>query len=234
MSLTVHAISPSEFRRGKRDMARRSQWLVHSLPLLISSLMMTSLTSAGTIILEILHPSEAVVAIYAIAMQTSGLISLIGTSTNRYYLPMMVVLIERRDHQALELLLQKRIRLIASFVTLYISVLCAWGTEILELFGSDFSAGWSALLISASGATFSTLFADAPYYLQFMGRNKVVISSMTAAAAMMVVLSFFLGWYYGATGVAIAYALPTAALFSYLKWYASRHFRHSFNISARA
>lgn len=37
------------------------------------------------------------VGTYAIAAQTGSFISLIGTSTNRYYLPLMVVMIDRRD-----------------------------------------------------------------------------------------------------------------------------------------
>lgn len=228
MSMTAYAISPRNFRLNKPDMRGRTEWLRHAIPLLMSSLMMTSLTSTGTIILEIIHPSEAVVAMFAIAMQTSGLISLIGTSTNRYYLPMLVVLIERHDYEGIKHLLNKRMRMIACFVALYFCILLLWGSDILALFGTDFSEGFHALLISACGATFSTLFAESPYYLQFMGRNKLVVSSMTIAAGIMVILGFFLGWHYGATGVAVAYALPTLSLFSYFKWYAGRHLRHSF------
>jgi O-antigen/teichoic acid export membrane protein len=165
-------------------------------------------------------------------MQTTGLISLIGTSTNRYYLPMLVVLLERRDHRAIKALLAKRMRLIACFIAAFLSIIGAWGQEILDLFGSDFSQGYQALFISAAGAAFSTLFSDSPYYLQFMGRNRLVVSLMSLAALSMIGLSFILGSRYGSTGVALAYAMPTMLLFSSLKWLANRHMRNLFAINA--
>jgi len=169
-----------------------------------------------------------VVGTYAVAMQTAGLISLIGTSTNRYYLPMLVVLLERRDQSAIKALLGKRMRLIACFIVVFLGIIGVCGQEILNLFGSDFSQGYQALFISAAGAAFSTLFSDSPYYLQFMGRNRLVVSLMSLAALSMVGLSFILGSRYGATGVALAYAVPTMLLFSSLKWLSNRHMRKLF------
>jgi O-antigen/teichoic acid export membrane protein len=80
----------------------RKKWLSRSLPLVFSSLMMTVMTSSGVVILELLFPSGIEVGTYAIAAQTGGFISLIGTSTNLYYLTMMVVMIDRRDKQAIQ------------------------------------------------------------------------------------------------------------------------------------
>jgi len=228
MLITVRAASPSPLRKVKPDSKGQRWWLKKSLPFLVSSVMMTVLTSAGTIILEVLHPSQAVVGIYAVAMQTAGLISLIGTSTNRYYLPMLVVLLERRDQFAINALLGKRMRLIAWFIAVFLGIIGIWGQEILSLFGSDFSQGYQALFICATGAAFSTLFSDSPYYLQFMGRNRLVVSLMSFAAISMIGLSHTLGPRYGATGVALAYAVPTILLFFSLKWLANRHMRNQF------
>ncbi len=230
MLITERAARPRALRQVKVDSKGRRWWLKKSLPLLISSVMMTLLTSAGTIILEVLHPSQAVVGTYAVVMQTAGLISLIGTSTNRYYLPMLVVLLERRDQRGIKVLLDKRMQLIACFIAVFLSIIGVWGQEILGLFGSNFSQGYQALLISAAGAAFSTLFSDSPYYLQFMGRNRLVVSLMSVAALSMMALSFMLGSRYGSTGVALAYAAPTMLLFSSLKWLANRHMRNLFAI----
>jgi O-antigen/teichoic acid export membrane protein len=205
------------------------RWLSRSLPLLASSLMMTAMTSTGTIILEILHPSEAIVGSYAIAMQTSSLISLIGTSTNRYYLPMEVILLERRESAQLYRLMRQRFRLIGGIILLFLLSLGQWGHEILALFGTQFSDEWLALLIAASGASFSTLFADAPYCLQFMGHNRLVLSIMAVAVLLMLVMSVVLGQAYGAVGVAIAYAAPTALLFSAFQVLALTRLRRVFH-----
>jgi len=69
MLITARATSPRALQKAQSDSNGRSWWLRKSLPLLFSSLMMTVLTSAGTIILEILHPSESVVGIYSVTMQ---------------------------------------------------------------------------------------------------------------------------------------------------------------------
>jgi len=228
MVVTVRAAGPTELKQVKPDSKGRRWWLKKSLPLLISSVMMTVLTNAGTIILEVLHPSQAVVGTYAVAMQTAGLISLIGTSTNRYYLPMLVVLLERRDPSGIKALLAKRMQLIACFIAVFLGIIGVWGQDVLDLFGSDFSQGYQALLICAAGAAFSTLFSDSPYYLQFMGRNRLVVSLMSLAALGMIALAFVLGPRYGATGVALAYAVPTMLLFSSLKWLSNRHMRKLF------
>lgn len=233
MLVTARAASPRTLRQARADSKGRSKWLKKSLPLLISSLMMTVLTSAGTVILEILYPSQAMVGIYAVAMQTTALISLIGTSTNRYYLPMLVVLCERRDQAGIKCLLTKRMRLVAGFIAVFLSVIGLWGQEILDLFGATFAQGYTALCITAVGAAFSTLFSDSPYYLQFMGRDRLVVGMITLAAVSMVVFSFILGARYGASGVAMAYALPTMLLFSSLKYLAYRHMRRQIAINAQ-
>ncbi len=228
--LTARAAAPQAIYRAKIDNQGRIWWLKKSLPLLISSLMMTMLTSAGTIILEILYPSEAVVGIYSVVMQTTALIALIGTSTNRYYLPMLVVLLERHDKKAVKNLLNKRARLISAFIVLFLGLVYSWGHQILELFGTDFTLGYPALCITATGGAINTLFSVSPYYLQFMGRNRLVVGLTSMAAIGMLVLSFFLGWHYGATGVAIAYALPTTLLFLVFKWLAGRHMQRFLSV----
>ncbi|MDD2761191.1 MAG: oligosaccharide flippase family protein [Methylomonas sp.] len=225
-------VCPQALRRAKPDSQDRRKWISKALPLLIGSLMMTILTNAGTIVLELLHPSEMQVGLFSVIMQTSGLLVLIGTSTNRYYLPMLMVLLERRDAKGIKRLLHKRTRLITGFLILYLSAIVFLGAEILALFGRDFSEGYLALCISTLGAAINTLYSDAPYYLQFMGQNRAVVYWMAFSAIGMLVLSFLLGLRYGATGVAIAYALPTAILFCSLKLRASRHLRHYLALNA--
>lgn len=232
MGISVKAVAPHIPNTNGASQKDKRKWLKKSLSLLLSSLMMTLLTSAGTIILEILYPSEAVVGIYAVAMQTSALISLIGTSTNRYYLPMLVVLLERRDQAGIRRLLNKRLRLITGFVSVFLGVIGWWGHDILNLFGDEFVLGYPVLFVCAAGSVFMTLFSDALYYLQFMGQNRLVIGLMSLAALSMLVLSVTLGARHGAFGVATAYALPTLLLFSALKWCAHRHMRQYLNVSA--
>ncbi|AEF98994.1 lipopolysaccharide biosynthesis protein [Methylomonas methanica] len=224
--------SPKPLRQAKPSSHNKRKWLGNALPLMLSSLMMTVLTSAGTIVLELLYPSEFQVGLFAVSMQTCSLISLIGTSTNRYYLPMLVVLVERQDATGVNQLLVKRLRLVALLTLFYLIVIGIYGTEILALFGPDFSEAYPALCICSAGAAINALFSDSPYYLQFMGQNRLVVGLMSLGAAGMVGLSFILGAMYGVTGVAIAYAVPAITLFSLFKFLARRHLKRYLSVNA--
>ncbi|WP_442497815.1 oligosaccharide flippase family protein [Methylobacter sp. sgz302048] len=201
------------------------KWLRGSLPLVMSSLMLTVMTSGGVIILEILFPSGLEVGIYAVAAQTGGFISLIGTSTNRYYLPMMVVLIGRGDKRAIQALMTQRTLAVGSLILALLAILIFAGRSILDLFGEQFSAGYHPMLLIASGACFSALFADVPYYLQFMGLHRIVLSLTLVAMIVMVILSFVLGAHLGSLGVAAAYMAAVMLLFASLRIVAKLHFR---------
>jgi O-antigen/teichoic acid export membrane protein len=193
------------------------KWLSRSLPLVLSSLMLTVMTSSGVVILELLFPSGIEVGTYAIAAQTGGFISLIGTSTNRYYLPMMVVMIDRSDQQSVQRLMNQRTLVLGGLILMILAILKFYGHKILGLFGDQFGAGYNTLLIIAAGAAISALYADIPYYLQFMGFHRTVLSLTMLATAGMVVSAFLLGAEYGIVGVAFAYMIPVVLLFFILR-----------------
>ncbi|WP_411726962.1 oligosaccharide flippase family protein [Methyloglobulus sp.] len=201
------------------------KWLSRSLPLVFNSLMLTIMTSSGVVILELLFPSGLDVGIYAVAAQTGGFISLIGTSTNRYYLPMMVVLVEHRDKQAIHRLINQRTLAVGSLILALFIIIALFGQHLLNLFGNHFSGGYLALVIIAAGASMSALFADMPYYLQYLGFNRIVLSSTLAATLTMVTLAFLLGKNYGSVGVAIAYMMPVVLLFIGFRVMVNLHFK---------
>jgi len=232
MLLAIRAVQPVALDKFQANSKGQRWWVHKSIPLLLSSLAMTILTSSGVIILEILHPSAVDVGAYAMTMQTCGLSSLIGTSTNRYYLPMLVVLLERGDWPGMQRLLGKRFRLIGGFTVVFLSVIAGWGREILSIFNEEFAQAYPALLIAAVGAAMNTLFADAPYCLQFIGHNRLVVGSLSFAVLSMIVLATILGEIYGATGIAIAYAVPVGLVLLSLKGLANRQLRRA--ISAQS
>jgi O-antigen/teichoic acid export membrane protein len=193
------------------------KWLSRSLPLVLSSLMLTVMTSSGVVILELLFSSGIEVGTYAIAAQTGGFISLVGTSTNRYYLPMMVVMIDRRDKQSIQHLMNQRTGVLGGAILMLLAILAFSGHKILGLFGDQFGAGYNAILIIAAGAAISALYADIPYYLQFMGFHREVLSLTLLATVGMVVCAVLLGAEYGVVGVALAYMISVVLLFIILR-----------------
>jgi O-antigen/teichoic acid export membrane protein len=201
------------------------KWLSRSLPLVFNSLMLTIMTSSGVVILELLFPSGLEVGIYAVAAQTGGFISLIGTSTNRYYLPMMVVYVERHDKQAIQRLINQRTLVIGGVILTLFIFIAFFGQDLLNLFGPHFSGGYLTLVIIAVGASMSALYADMPYYLQFLGLNRTVLSATLLAMLTMVTLAFLLGKNYGPIGVATAYMIPITLLFVSFRIMVSLHFK---------
>ena len=225
--MPVDAKKSTPVRLGKK-------WLSRSLPLVLSSLMLTVMTSSGVVILELLFPSGLEVGMYAIAAQTGGFISLIGTSTNRYYLPIMVVMIDRRDKHAIQRLMSQRFRVVGGLILILLAILVVSGHKILGLFGDQFGAGYDTVLIIAVGASFSALYADIPYYLQFMGLHRAVLSLTLLATLSMVALGFLLGAEYGVMGVAFAYMMPVVLLFSTLRIMIMLRFRRVLRAKERA
>jgi len=69
------------------------------------------------------------------------------------------------------------------------------------------------------------LYADIPYYLQFMGFHRAVLSLIMLATLSMVTLGFLLGAEYGSAGVALAYMIPVVLLFIILRIMAILRFR---------
>lgn len=217
------ALMPVAAKKAK-PLVLGKKWISRSLPLVFNSLMLTVMTSSGVVILELLFPSGLEVGIYAVAAQTGGFISLIGTSTNRYYLPKMVILVEYRDTKAIQQLIKLRSLVIGSLILVLYTMIALFGQHLLDLFGEHFSGrGYLTLVIIASGASMSGLFADMPYYLQYLGFNRTVLSFTCIAMLMMLSLAFFLAPSYGTVGVAIAYMAPITLLFISFRILATLH-----------
>lgn len=202
------------------------KWLTRSLPLVFNSLMLTVITSSGVVVLELLYPSGLEVGIYAVAAQIGSFISLIGTSTNRYYLPIMVVLIEHHDKHGIKRLIQKRFLVIGVLIFTLFAIIASFGHNLLNLFGSHYTGGYLPLVLIGAGASMSALYSDMPYYLQFLGSNKIVLSSTLLAMLMMLILSIILGQNYGAIGVAIAYMMSVFVLFISFRSKVFIHFKY--------
>jgi O-antigen/teichoic acid export membrane protein len=88
---------------------------------------------------------------------------------------MMAVMIDRRDKQAIQRLMNHRNIVIGGLILILLATLLFSGHKILGLFGERFGAGYNTVLIIAVGASISALYADIPYYLQFMGFHRLVL-----------------------------------------------------------
>jgi O-antigen/teichoic acid export membrane protein len=210
---------------GATGDARPREWLGRSVPFLLNSMLMTLLAQSGIVILAFVSETDAVVGRYAVAAQIGTFIVLLATSTNRLYLPRISVFIERRDRDGMLALARERLLLIGGISAVYLLAILAFGRSLLRVFGDEFVGAYPALCWIAAGAVVSTVFAVAPYYLQFMGRNGLVLGTTAAAVAVSVVLCLLLGRRFGTLGAAVAYAAPLGVLFVTLRVLGMRHLR---------
>lgn len=216
---------PAEFWRAHPQILSR-KWLRRAAPFLINSSMLSLMASSGVIVLEILFTSEAVVGTYAIAAQTGTFIVLLANTTNRFYLPLMSLCLERRDESALGRLLLHRLAVMGGLSVLFLATVFVWGEEILAWFGPSFRAGYPALCVLAVGASLNAMLSDSPYYLQFMKRERHVFYSSTVALVLNLGLTAALGHRFGALGAAYGYAVSMGFLFLLQRALVSRHFAH--------
>lgn len=215
-ALILRRCIPREVRTAEAA-APEPGWLRAGTGLMAYSLLMTLQIQAGPVILEALDVAEATVAHYVIALQVGTFVVLLATSTNRYYLPRVSILIVHRDLAGLRALAWRRLRLFLVLAGSFVAGVFVFGREILALFGPDYVAAYPATCIIAVGASFTTLFSVAPYFVQFLEKDRSALLPTGVATAVSLVLYAWLGSAYGAVGAALAYTIPLCILFALMR-----------------
>lgn len=223
---------PQEVWRAEPSMLHR-KWLRRSAPFLFNSWMLSMIASSGVIVLEILFTSQSVVGTFAVAAQTGTFIVLLANTTNRFYLPLMSLYMERHDRASMQHLMWHRLMVIGGLAALFVSAVLVFGRDILGWFGPSFRSGYSALCVLAIGASVNALFSDAPYYLQFMKHERDVFVTTGIAVVVNLTLTVLLGYRFGAVGAALGYSVSMGLLFGTQRLLASRHFVRHFSMHGR-
>lgn len=214
--------TPPEVWQARPSYLKR-EWIGHSAPLLLNGWMLTVMASAGVIFLKFFYPSEAVAGIYAVAAQTGTLIVLLANTTNRLYLPLVALFLERRDSASMRHLMRHRLIFVGGLAGLFFCGVVIFGKQVLAWFGPHFPSGYFALCILAAGASISALFSDAPYYLQFMKKTRIVFITTLSATILNLILTTVLIYHLGLVGAAIAYSISMPMLFLIQRFQISRN-----------
>jgi O-antigen/teichoic acid export membrane protein len=197
-------------------------WFRSALPFLYFALLITVLTKVGVIVLRLVAPDDAEVAIYAVAAETGMFILIVAKSTDKLFLPALSVLLERREFAAMRSARRRRAVSMTAICALFLIVIIVFGRPMLSMFGDEFEEGHLAVCIIAASTSVWTLFSLAPPFLKYVGRYSFVIAATVIAVAANVTLCAMLGSRFGATGAAVAYAVPVTLLFLTLAFTASR------------
>jgi O-antigen/teichoic acid export membrane protein len=125
-------------------------------------------------------------------------------------LPMMVELYEARRLEELRRLYRRVTRWTLAAVLPPFLLLCLFRSEVMDLFGSNFSEGATVLLILSLGWLVYYGKGPAGGVLQMTGWQNLEVVNMVGVAALMVVANYLAIPRYGAVGAAVATASTTA------------------------
>ena len=202
------------------------EWLTSIWPFLYFALLISMLAKIGVIILEIVAPQEATVAVYSAAAETGTFIYIVAKSTDKLYLPTVSTMLEKKDQAGLTQGRWDRWMWLGSICAGFLLVVFLFGKHILGLFGPEFIEGYAALCIIATATTVWTMSSLAPAYLKYVQKQKFVVVATTLTLLAHIALCIPLGYWFGATGAAVSYAIPVIAMYLTMGILASKELKN--------
>ncbi len=152
------------------------------------------------------------IARFAAALEIGCFVLLVAKSTNKFYQPELALIMNQDDWQ--RGLVMRRVRLLTiGIVSLaFFVVILLFGKRLLELYGTEFVAGYPALCWISLGTCLATSFAMAPEYLKFSNKLKTVLSVTFLFGISLIALTWILATRYGATGAGIAFGASVSGM----------------------
>jgi O-antigen/teichoic acid export membrane protein len=195
-------------RVGSGDYERQSPLLLlkKGLPLLMANVGSMVLVWSDTIILGVYRSAEEV-GVYTAGSRTAMLITLILMAVNFISGPKYSVFDTQENHKALKKLSQQSTVLMLIVTVIPATVFIAWPEYVLLLFGEQFQAGASVLVVLTIGYAVSVVCGSVGTLLVMTGYEKVVRNITLSIAVLNIILSVGLVSTHGIEGVAWATAI---------------------------
>jgi O-antigen/teichoic acid export membrane protein len=214
---------PRSERKG--DCAfQRVTWMRHSTAYLTYSLLLSMMANTGVLVLGFISSDKEATAIYAAVAQLGALFVVISTAVNRWYGPQISAMLAARDADRGQQLIRSRRLVMWGIAVLYVIFIVFFGKSALALFGEEYVAGHTALMIIGASAVISSVNSIAPIYIQYTGREWSVPVMLLVGVSMSFGFSIPGAFIWGLEGAAGGYALATGLLFISFHIYA-RHIR---------
>jgi len=186
----------------KPDLNRR-EIISYSYPLFLSSFFTIFLNQTDILMLSYYLPADQI-GIYSIANRLAVLVFFLASSTFAIFSPAIARLLGKDQREDIESLLNKVTRLILIGTIPIFLIITIFSKEALTIFGKEFTAGNTALLILASSFLFNSLIGFAGQILGVMGRSKLILINSLGASILNIVLNYVLIPRYGIIGAAMA------------------------------
>jgi O-antigen/teichoic acid export membrane protein len=188
---------------------RRKAWLQSGFALMLMSSMQLVLNRLDVLMLgAIVGPAAA--GIYMVVSKLAELTTFALSTTNTVVAPMISEYHVAGNRDDLQRLLGLSARIIAVVTTAFAVVFWVLGEWGLSLFGEEFKAGYTALLILIAGQVFNGLCGPVGFLATMTGHERWAAANQFVAAALNVLLNSLLIPRYGMVGAALATATSMA------------------------
>ncbi len=176
--------------------------------------MLTVLSQASVLLLNLLQPSPAAVGAYAAAASIVTPAVVFVTATNRAYVRQLSISLDARDLTNIAAMRAARLRRLLPPVVLGVLGLMLFARPLLLAFGQEYAnEGTVPLRILAMTAAFTMIFSLAPTYVKFTtGRHATILLVVTAAAIQIALLCLLVP-VLGATGAALAHSASLIGMY---------------------
>jgi len=147
------------------------------------------------------------VGVYAVAAALVAYETIILQSVNQIFAPVIADIHSRRETVLLGRLFQTLTKWMLGLTFPLAIVMITYARPIMRMFGHDFEAGWSILIIGTCGQLVNCGVGSVGYLLLMSGQQRRLVRVQAAMAAVMVILCFQLVPRWGALGAAVAAAV---------------------------
>ena len=197
-------LAPKEIVSVKAIYRPRS-WLSSSLPLMILGFMQVMIARSDILMLGSMKGASAV-SIYVVVRYGTEFIIFVQTAANNVLSPHIASLVAEGRKPALQRIVTKGSAMIFAASLLIGLFLVAFSDQILGLFGPEFVAGKTALIILAIGQLVNTSVGPVGKLLAMGGYEKHTATSVTCSGILNIVLNALMIPHWGVNGAAIATA----------------------------
>jgi O-antigen/teichoic acid export membrane protein len=193
------------------DRAERSGWLRVAIPLLVINLLAAIAMRADVIVVGIDRGSRAA-GVYAVAARVALLSTFALEALNTIVAPTISKLYYAREYNAVQQLVRNAARVTfgASLgVTLLLELA---GPRSLEVFGSGYTGGMTALQVLLIGQLINASTGPVTYLMISTGEQNLAAIAQAVATGLFLVSALVLTSYWGIVGTAVAVTLGRAMI----------------------
>jgi O-antigen/teichoic acid export membrane protein len=205
--LSIYAVYRLEFSRSDSfrvwNMREARTLLAYCFPLVISNLFGVVASRSDILILGYWTTAQEV-GIYLAAFQTAAIMALVLNAFGTSLGPIMSRAWSQQDRGRISDSYQAVSRLSMMVALPIFCCFILFASDILAIFGSEFSRGSAALMILAAGQVFNTATGSANTVLLMSGHSRLVMTNTVIMGVALLAATATIIPFWGMTGAAIA------------------------------